>query len=87
MLLLPVSINFPKSLINLTIVLIDNAPTHTSDFFLSQLNEWDELGLYVKPIGAISPDLNIIEILWRKIKYEWMPFSAYESFEIGRAHV
>ena len=24
--------------------------------------------------------VNIIEIVWRKIKYEWMPFSAYESF-------
>ena len=28
-----------------------------------------------------SPELNIIEILWRKIKYERMPFSAYESYK------
>ncbi len=26
-----------------------------------------------------APELNLIEILWRKIKYEWMPFSAYQS--------
>lgn len=24
-----------------------------------------------------SPELNLIEILWRKIKYAWLPFSAY----------
>jgi hypothetical protein len=24
--------------------------------------------------------LNRIEILWRKIKYDWLPFSAYTSF-------
>jgi transposase len=32
-------------------------------------------------IAPYSPELNIIEIVWRKIKYEWMPFSAYESFQ------
>ena len=24
------------------------------------------------------PELNLIEILWRRIKYAWLPFSAYE---------
>ncbi|MDM8567810.1 transposase, partial [Candidatus Halobeggiatoa sp. HSG11] len=32
-------------------------------------------------IPPYSPQLNIIEMLWRKMKYEWMPFSAYTSFE------
>jgi transposase len=31
-------------------------------------------------ISSYSPEFNLIEILWRKIKYEWMPFSAYDSF-------
>jgi hypothetical protein len=26
------------------------------------------------------PKLNLIEILWRFIKYYWLPFSAYTSF-------
>jgi transposase len=72
---------FSKSISKPTYVLIDNAPTHTSDLFLGQLNFCAELGLHVKPISAYSPELNIIEILWRKIKYEWMPFSAYESLD------
>ena len=25
-----------------------------------------------------SPELNLIEILWRRIKYTWLPFAAYE---------
>jgi len=24
------------------------------------------------------PEWNLIEILWRRIKYTWLPFSAYE---------
>jgi transposase len=28
-----------------------------------------------------SPELNLIEILWRFIKYKWLPFSAYLTFE------
>jgi len=72
---------FAKTISKPTFVLIDNAPTHTSDFFLAQLNDWEELGLHPIPISAYSPELNIIEILWRKIKYEWMPFSAYESLD------
>ena len=42
--------------------------------------EWIEKGVVIIPISRYSPELNIIEIVWRKIKYEWMPFSAYESF-------
>jgi hypothetical protein len=27
-----------------------------------------------------SPELNLIEILWRFIKYEWIEFSAHNSW-------
>jgi len=30
-------------------------------------------------LPVYSPELNLIEILWRKIKYEWLPFSAYKG--------
>jgi transposase len=35
----------------------------------------------VYPLAAYSPELNLIEILWRKIKYEWLPLTAYDSFK------
>lgn len=72
---------FSKTIDKPTYVVIDNAPTHTSDFFLAHLEEWEERGLYVIPLSAYSPDLNIIEMLWRKIKYEWLSFGATESLD------
>jgi transposase len=64
-----------------TILLIDNASTHTSKAFLSNVEKWKEKGLIILNIPPYSPELNKIEILWRKIKYEWLPFSAYDSFK------
>src|SRR5659263_649697 len=37
-------------------------------------NRWEKEGLY-------SPELNLIEILWRRIKYQWLSFDAYLSFQ------
>lgn len=64
-----------------TVLIIDNAPVHTSHEFKDNLERWKEQDLTIMPIAPYSPELNIIEILWRKIKYDWMPFSAYESFQ------
>ena len=64
-----------------TVVLVDNAPIHTADRFDQKSIDWCRQGLVVIPISKYSPELNIIETVWRKIKYEWMPFSAYESFK------
>ena len=64
-----------------TVLIIDTAPVHTSNEFKDNLGRWEKQGLTIVPIAPYSPELNIIEILWRKIKYEWMPFSAYESFQ------
>jgi transposase len=72
---------FAKSLARPTVLVIDNAPIHTSNEFLENVERWKELGLTIVPIAPYSPELNLIEILWRKIKYEWMPFSAYTSFQ------
>jgi transposase len=63
-----------------TFVIIDNSPVHKSKKFLKRLPEWHKKGLNVKFLPTYSPELNLIEILWKKIKYEWLPFSAYISF-------
>ena len=62
-------------------VVIDNASIHTSNEFTENIEEWAKKGLIIVKIPPYSPELNLIEILWRKIKYEWMPFSAYQSFQ------
>lgn len=64
-----------------TIVVVDNASMHTSSKFKGKLREWEENGLIVKYLPTYSPELNLIEIVWRLIKYNWLPLSAYLSFK------
>ncbi len=32
-------------------------------------------------LPSYSPELNLIEMLWKKIKYEWLPMDIYGSFK------
>lgn len=64
-----------------TIVILDNASLHTSQKFKDKLAAWEERGLTVKYLPTYSPELNLIEIVWRFIKYQWLPLSAYSSFK------
>jgi len=70
---------FIKKITKKTYLVIDNAPTHLSDEFQDCIDEWKKQGLYLYFLPEYSPELNKIEILWRKIKYEWLPFSAYQN--------
>jgi hypothetical protein len=64
-----------------TWVVIDNAPVHTSHAFAEHRVEWEEKGLFIKYLPPYAPELNRIEILWRFIKYRWLPFTSYGSYE------
>ena len=72
---------FCRTINKKTVVLVDNASIHTSNKFKSKLSEWQEKGLSVKYLPTYSPELNLIEIVWRFIKYSWLPLSAYLSFK------
>jgi transposase len=63
------------------LVVIDNAPIHTSEEFEEQIEIWEKDNLYIKFLPPYCPELNLIELLWRKIKYDWLPFDAYKNFE------
>jgi transposase len=41
----------------------------------------DAVGVIIKYLPPYAPELNLIEILWRFMKYYWLPFSAYASFQ------
>jgi len=64
-----------------TTVIIDNASIHTSKKFKEKLPEWKKKGLNIKFLPTYSPELNLIEIVWRFIKYSWLPLTAYLSFK------
>lgn len=73
---------FSRSIDKQTWVVIDNAPTHTSEEFEEELDRWAKRGLHIYFLPAYCPELNLIEHLWRKIKYEWLPLSAFESNKV-----
>ncbi len=50
---------------------MDQASIHTSHAILV-LAEWQEKQLEIFWLPTYSPHLNLIEILWRFMKYEWM---------------
>jgi transposase len=57
------------------------AKIHRSRIVQEKLVEWEEKGFYIFNLPPYSPHLNIIEILWRKMKYEWLKPADYFSFE------
>ena len=63
------------------LVVVDHAPIHTSDDFEDELERWQKDDLYVQFLPPYCPELNLIEILWRTIKYEWLPLAAYQNFK------
>jgi transposase len=62
-------------------VVLDNASMHRSKAFKRKLLEWMSHRVHLIYLSAYSPELNLIEILWRQMKYSWLPLSAYLSFD------
>jgi transposase len=65
----------------LTVVLLDNAPVHKANRIQERRQIWEKRGLYVFYLPRYSPHLNIVERLWRKLKYEWLSAKDYETKE------
>lgn len=63
----------------LTVVVLDNARIHTSQIIKERIKIWQQRGLYIFYLPRYSPHLNIVEILWRKLKYEWLSPIDYQS--------
>ena len=55
-----------------TVIILDNASMHTSIEFEIAADEWKEEDVYIFFLPKYAPHLNLIETLWRKIKYEWL---------------
>jgi len=70
---------FSNKLERKTVVILDQASIHTSDEFLRKLEEWRQKNWEIFWLPTYSPKLNLIEILWKFIKYEWIDIDAYSS--------
>jgi hypothetical protein len=65
----------------LTVVVVDNAPVHGARVIKERIAVWQQRGLYLFYLPRYSPHLNIVETLWRKLKYEWLTPSDDETRE------
>lgn len=72
---------FSQQLHKRAYVFLDNASVQKSREFIQHISQWVQRGLIIKYLPPYSPELNPIEILWRFMKYYWMPFSAYMSLQ------
>jgi transposase len=72
---------FSGHIVRPSVVLVDNAPMHTSELFMDRIKGWMEKDLYIFYLPKYSPHLNKIETLWRFIKYEWIKIEAYASWD------
>ena len=72
--------NYANKINKLTVVVIDNAPIHRSKAFPKKIAECQEKKLEIFWLPTYSPQLNLIEILWRFMKYEWVEKEAYLSW-------
>ena len=73
--------NFVAQTVKKTVVIIDNSPIHRSKKFKVKIQAWREQDVYIFYLPPYSPELNLIEILWRRIKYQWLSFDAYLCFQ------
>jgi transposase len=72
--------DFSKTMTIKTILIMDNSSIHQNNFLWEKEEEWSKKGLYIFFLPTYSPQLNLIEILWRFMKYQWLESSAYESY-------
>lgn len=69
------------------IIVLDNASMHRSHAFQEKIDDWMACGIMLYYLPPYSPELNLIEIVWRRVKYQWLPVSAYCSFDALRESV
>ena len=78
---------FCKEIDKKTILILDNASIHKSNAMKIKRKEWEEKGLFLQFLPPYCPELNLIELLWKFLKYYWIDIKAYASFSQLKDHV
>ena len=68
------------TLLHPTVLVLDNATVHRSKLVQAKRREWKQKGLRLLFLPPYCPHLNLIEILWRQVKYRWLVPAAYTNF-------
>lgn len=64
------------------VVILDNASIHTAKAMQPYWDLLEEKGLRFYCLPPYRPELNWIEILWKKMKYEWLSFQVFTPQEL-----
>ncbi|MGB3507723.1 MAG: transposase [Microcoleaceae cyanobacterium] len=64
-----------------TVVVMAQASIHISDAIIEKLEEWKHKNLEIFWLPTYSPKLNLIEILSKFIKDEWIEINAPQSWK------
>ena len=67
--------------------MLDNASYHKSKKFKVNLFKWMNKGLTLIYLPPYLLQLNIIEILWKFMKYIWIEYKAYLSFDNYKKYI
>lgn len=62
-----------------TVVVLDNAGPHRARKTMAMRKIWQQRGLYLFFLPPYSPQLNLIERLWKEIKGRWLKPTDYQS--------
>jgi hypothetical protein len=67
------------------VVILDNASIHRAKKLKPYWDLLAEKGMKFYFLPPYSPELNRIELLWHKMKYEWLPFKTFMPDELDQA--
>lgn len=68
-------------------IVFDQAPIHRSKKLRAKLDQWSAAGVDLFCLPTYSPHLNLIETLWRKMKYEHLLPQHFVCFETLKEQV
>jgi len=70
-----------KNIKRTSVIILDNASIHKAKIVQEKMKEWRKKGMLLQFIPAYSPELNLIEILWKMMKHYWLESKHYSSMD------
>lgn len=61
------------------VLVLDRATFHYNERILSKIEEWRKKQIFLQFLPAYSPELNLIEVVWKHCKHRWLSFKDWLS--------
>lgn len=62
-----------------TVLVLDNASFHRSADVLTKREAWAKQQVYLQYLPAYGSELTLIEVLWHRLKHEWLTLAHYRT--------